>query len=207
MRGPPETSGRCHGRACLPLKRGGRPPKPWRRRADGDQICRQRMIPTPTLPFSRGGSTPSLGHRRTQFPCAQDGGRRPMPASAFCIQVESPNPPLIPAKAGIQFFFGKDWVPAEALVDAHISASSEESETAGLCSILPPPERGRSTREARREGLVGMGSAAIDPHPARCAHRPPPFRGRLHPWRRISTFDASSLVEMCASISATSGER
>src|SRR5215813_12329506 len=43
--------------------------------------------------------------------------------------------------------------------------------------LAPPPlEKGRSVREADRVGI--MRSARSDPHPPRCARRPPLFKGR-----------------------------
>src|SRR5215211_8365460 len=44
----------------------------------------------------------------------------------------------------------------------------------------PPLEKGRSVRVADREGIAF--ARCIDPHPPRCARRPPLFKGRWSKW-------------------------
>jgi len=56
----------------------------------------------------------------------------------------------------------------------------------GELASLPPPERGRSKREALRVGVPG----GIDPHP-----NPPPFRGRESDADPLRTSSLSSTID------------
>ena len=79
-----------HEHAYLPLKRGGRLSK---RAGWGSRIVRtRRMIPTPTLPFSRGGSALPMPRLQMRLPSPGARRRRMLPAEI------AQGPPSLPVR-------------------------------------------------------------------------------------------------------------